>query len=88
MNLANAAIYIERADHRRYVTLSFFVHEMMGRKNRSWYYNLLAKRVPGLPQRYYHAGSQRPVLDYAECLAFQESATTTPPWKPRRAHGG
>lgn len=73
-----------RDEHRRYVTISFFTTEMMGRKRNSWYYNMLAKGLPGFPQRHYLPGSTRPMLDYEECLAWQQAATKTPPWKPKR----
>lgn len=73
-----------RDEHKRYVTIGFFTQEMMGRKRKSWYYNMLHKSLPGFPQRLYFSGSTHPVLDYEECLAWQTGATKTPPWKPRR----
>jgi hypothetical protein len=73
----------DQTEHKRYVSLSFFVHEMMGKKSKNWYYNHLADE--GFPQRIYLPGSRHPVLDYADCIAYQQrGATKTPPWKPRR----
>jgi hypothetical protein len=73
-----------RDKHRRYVTIAEFTHDMMGKKSKSWYYNMLHKKLPGFPQRHYFPGSERPMLDYQECIAWQNQATKTPPWKPRR----
>lgn len=73
----------ERQEHRRFITIGFFVHEMLGKRSKNFYYNHLSD--PGWPQRYYLPGSKSPMLDYEECIAWQEQATATPPWKPRRA---
>jgi predicted DNA-binding transcriptional regulator AlpA len=77
-----AEILPERNEHKRYVTIGFFVHEMLGMRSKNWYYNHL--KDEGFPQRVYLPGSTRPALDYDECLAYQQRATKTPPWKPRR----
>lgn len=69
-------------EHKRFITIGFFVHEMLGKKSKNFYYNHL--KDPGFPQRVYLPGSIRPLLNYDECLAFQNGATTTPPWKPQR----
>jgi len=71
-----------RDEHKRYVTIGFFTHDMMGRKSKNWFYN--HANDEGFPQRVYLPGAHRPVLDYDECLAFQKRGTKTPPWKPRR----
>lgn len=71
-----------RVEHRRYITLGFFVHEMLGMRSKNWYYNHL--KDEGFPQRVYLPGSTRPALDYDECIAWQKQAATTPPWKPKR----
>jgi len=71
-----------RDEHARYVTITFFVRQMMGKKSKTWYYNHVDD--PGFPQRIYLPGAHRPVLSYDECLAFQKRGTKTPPWKPRR----
>lgn len=72
----------ERTPHKRYITLGEFVHEMMGKKSKNWYYDHM--KDEGFPQRIYLPGSSRPVLDYDECVRWQQRGTTTPPWHPRR----
>lgn len=72
----------DRNEHKRYVSIGFFTHDMMGKKSKNWFYNHL--KDPFFPQRIYLPGAHRPVLDYDECLRFQEGATKTPPWKPKR----
>jgi hypothetical protein len=68
--------------HKRFVSLSFFVREMMGKKNLNWFY--LHCTHPDFPKRIYLPGAHRPVLSYDECIAFQNKGTTTPPWKSQR----
>lgn len=52
----------------RYVTITYFIKNMLGFKARGTYYNHLDE--PGWPQRVYPIAS-KPMLVYAECLAYQ-----------------
>lgn len=80
--MTNDSLATARDEHKRYITIGFFVHDMMGRKRKNWYYTHL--KDPGFPQRHYLVGSRHPVLDYDECVAYQQAATKTPPGEPRR----
>lgn len=51
----------------RYVTITYFIKNMLGFKARGTYYNHLDE--PGWPQRVYPVG--KPMLVYSECLAYQ-----------------
>lgn len=67
-------------DHPRFVTIDYFVMEMLGYKNRTTYYNHINDE--GWPQRVYPAG--KPMLVYDECVAYQQRiiADRTPPPEP------
>jgi hypothetical protein len=54
--------------HERFVTIDYFIKEMLGYKSRITYYNHL--NDPGWPQRVYPAG--KPMLVYDECVAYQQ----------------
>jgi hypothetical protein len=54
--------------HDRFITISYFVHEMMGMKARDWYYD--HQDDPGVPQRVMIGGV--PKLSLRECIAYQE----------------
>lgn len=53
---------------QRYVSISYFIKGMLG-FSRATYYNHLDQ--PGWPQRVYPTGTKKPMLVYAECLAYQ-----------------
>jgi len=55
-------------DHPRFVSIDYFVNEMLGFKSRSTYYN--HRNDVGWPQRVYPTG--KPMLVYEECLAYQK----------------
>jgi hypothetical protein len=57
-------------EHRRFVTISYFVRNMMGYSSRNWYYR--HRRDPGFPQVIMLPGHQRALLDFDECKAYQE----------------
>jgi hypothetical protein len=78
--------------HERFVTIDYFVKEMLGFRSRITYYNHIGD--PGWPQRVYPAGP-KPMLLYSECLAYVQSKmkarvsplrlkAKTPPPKKRR----
>lgn len=56
----------EPIEPRRLVTISYFVVDMLGLKNRLWYYRHVDE--PGMPQRVYIG--EKPMLRYDECAAF------------------
>ncbi|RWJ96998.1 hypothetical protein [Mesorhizobium sp.] len=57
-------------DQPRFVTIEFFVKDMLGFKHRVSYYD--HKNDPGWPQRAYPAGpGSKPMLVYDECVAYQ-----------------
>jgi hypothetical protein len=85
--------------HERFVTIDYFIKEMLGFRSRITYYNHIGD--PGWPQRVYPAGP-KPMLLYSECLAYVQDKmkarvsphahlythkppkTKTPPPKKRR----
>jgi len=54
--------------HQRFVTIDYFMKEMLGYKSKVTYYNHLADE--GWPQRVYPTG--KPMLVYDECVAYQQ----------------
>lgn len=73
-------------EHDRFVTIAYFVTEMLGMKDRGWYYQHLTD--PGLPQRHLVGG--RPKLSLAECKAYMDrlkGKTPEPPAPPKRKRG-
>lgn len=78
-------------EHPRFVTIDFFVKDMLGFKNRVSYYHHIDE--PGWPQRVYPAG-RKPMLVYDECVAYQrmKMAERNQPAKPvpngRKRHVG
>jgi hypothetical protein len=52
--------------HPKFVTIDFFIKEMLGYKSRITYYNHLTDK--GWPQRVYPGG--KPMLVYDECVAY------------------
>lgn len=56
-------------EHPRFVTIGYFIHDMLGYKSRVSYYNHLGDK--GWPQRVYPDG--KPLLVYDECVAYQRS---------------
>jgi hypothetical protein len=71
--------------HEKFVTIDFFVKDMLGYKSRITYYNHIGDE--GWPQRVYPAG-KKPKLLYEECIAYVQSKTdardgnTVPPPEP------
>jgi hypothetical protein len=68
--------------HDRFVTISYFVHDMLGMKARNWYYD--HQNDYGVPQRVMVGG--KPKLSLRDCIAYQEmlkgaAPTATPPVK-------
>jgi|SRR5882672_1625526 len=57
------------AELQRFVTIEYFIKEMMGYKSKVSYYNHLNDE--GWPQRVY-PGSGKPLLRYEDCVAYQE----------------
>jgi hypothetical protein len=55
-------------EHAHFVSIEYFVIEMLGFKSRSTYYN--HRHDKGWPQRVYPTG--KPMLVYEECLAYQK----------------
>jgi hypothetical protein len=55
-------------DHPRFVSIDYFVIDMLGLKARSNYYN--HRNDEGWPQRVYPTG--KPMLVYEECVAYQK----------------
>lgn len=55
-------------EHPRFVTIDFFVKDMLGYKHRVSYYDHINDR--GWPQRVYPGGT-KPMLVYDECVAYQ-----------------
>lgn len=53
--------------HPRFVTIDYFVKDMLGYRNRVTYYDHI--NDPGWPQRVYMPGG-KPMLVYDECVAF------------------
>ena len=78
------------ANHKQFVTIAYFMVEMLGFTSRQSYYDHLSE--PGWPQRVLPGG--RPMLVYAECLAYQQSLLDNrapppaPPPKRRKRHTG
>lgn len=52
--------------HPKFVSIDFFVKEMLGYKSRITYYNHVGDE--GFPQRVYPGG--KPMLVYDECVAY------------------
>lgn len=78
--------------HERFVTIDYFIKEMLGFQSRITYYNHIGDE--GWPQRVYPAG-MKPMLLYSECLAYVQGKMlervapvrqkkTPPPKKKRR----
>lgn len=63
-------MHAQAPEHRRFVTITYFVRQMMGFKSRNWYYR--HRTDPGFPQPIYLPGHQRALLDFHECTAYQE----------------
>lgn len=57
------------AEQQKFVTIEYFIIEMMGYQSKTSYYNHLNDE--GWPQRVYTGGG-KPMLVYDECIAFQE----------------
>lgn len=55
--------------HPRFVTIDYFIKDMLGYKSRISYYNHI--KDPRWPQRVYPTGD-KPMLDFDECVAFME----------------
>lgn len=55
-------------DHDRFVTIPYFTKEMLGMKDRGWYYRHV--RDPGMPQRVPVGG--KPMLSLRACTAYVE----------------
>jgi len=84
---------------KRFVTIEYFIKEMMGYKSKTSYYNHIHDK--GWPQPVYPGGGQ-PLLVYDECVAYQNQLLKqrTPPGgeeiekpkkkepPPRRRHAG
>jgi hypothetical protein len=68
-------------NHDRFITIKYFVHEMLGMKAKNWYYDHV--NDPGVPQRITVGGV--PKLSLRECIAYQEmlkgAAPTATPFK-------
>lgn len=69
--------------HERFVTIDYFIKEMLGYKSRITYYNHL--KDEGWPQRVYPAG--KPMLVYDECVAYQRRLMSkrTPPGRFKKS---
>lgn len=67
----------------RFVTIPYFVQEMLGHKNRAWYYRHVNDQ--GMPQRYKVGGLPR--LSLAECSAYVEQVKGKPAAPPKRKRG-
>ena len=55
-------------DHDRFVTIKYFVHEMLGMKARNWYYD--HQHDYGVPKRIIVGGVKK--LSLRDCIAYQE----------------
>lgn len=55
-------------DHDRFVTIPYFQHQMLGQRDKGWYYRHV--RDPGMPQRV-KVGA-RPMLSLKACVAYME----------------
>lgn len=55
-------------DHDRFVSIPYFSKEMLGMKDRGWYYRHV--NDPGMPQRVQVGG--RPMLSLQACTAYVE----------------
>jgi len=71
-------------EHDRFVTITYFVKEMLGLKGNEWYYRHL--KDPGMPQRV--MVGDKPKLSLRDCIAYQEmlkgKALPPPPLKRKR----
>jgi hypothetical protein len=70
----------------RYVTITHFLTQMLGRKSRGTYYNHV--NDPGWPQRVMIGG--KPMLNIEDCLNYirrQDALGRTPPAKVKRPRG-
>lgn len=70
----------------RYVTITYFLTQMLGRRSRGTYYNHL--NDPGWPQRVMVGG--RPMLNLEDCQAYirrQDEAGRKPPEPVKRKRG-
>lgn len=56
-------------DHDRFVTIPYFVQEMLGVTGRGWYYR--HQNDPGMPQRLHVGG--RAMLSLAACKAYMDA---------------
>jgi len=72
----------EQPHHDRYVAIQYFTKEMLGLKDRNWYYRHVDD--PGMPQRIYVAG--KPMLSLADCNAYM--AQLRGPAKPVKRRPG
>jgi hypothetical protein len=73
-------------EHQHYVTIMYFIKNMLGFTARATYYNHLDE--PGWPQRVYPTGTKKPMLVYSECLAYLrqlEAKRAAPPPVPEPA---
>jgi len=71
-------------DHDRFVTISYFVKDMLGMRDRGWYYVHI--NDPGMPQRVTVGGKIKLSLD--ECVAYMnrlKKKAEPPP--PKRGRG-
>lgn len=67
-------------EHPRFVTIDFFVKDMLGYKHRVSYYDHI--NDPGWPQRVYPGGT-KPMLVYDECVAYQRMKMAEREGKPK-----
>ena len=70
----------------RYVTITYFLTQMLGRKSRGTYYNHIDD--PGWPQRVMIGG--QPMLNYDDCASYirrQDQLGRAPKEKPKRPRG-
>ena len=70
-------------DHPRFVTIDYFVKDMLGYKHRVSYYDHL--NDPGWPQRVYPGG--KPMLVYDECVAYQRQIMADRGMRLRESRG-
>lgn len=72
-------------DHDRFVTITYFVREMLGLKSKNWYYDHM--RDPGMPQRVPVGG--KPKLSFKDCVAYQNrlKRQAEPPEPLKRKRG-
>jgi hypothetical protein len=68
----------------RFVTIEYFIHDMLGYKSRISYYNHINDK--GWPQRVYPTEG-KPKLIYAECVAYQQKIMKARSTKKRPTDG-